>query len=212
MDLLRAGMQYEFGRTGPPEGFPQLPVIPAGRYTDPTFLELEMSAMWKRSWVYACHLDEIPEPGHFLLFTRLGSPVLIIHGKDGVVRAFYNTCAHRGAPLVQTPGGKVEGLVCQYHGWTYGLDGRLVNLRDKRDFVGLDLNCHSLAPVRCFSWRRLRCGQCAFASITNHVPSRARVSFNRYAAGGHCCDQIALYLRSLLVSLSWAGCTCRSTP
>jgi nitrite reductase/ring-hydroxylating ferredoxin subunit len=149
MDLLRAGMQYEFGRTAPPAGFPQLPVIPAGRYTDPTFLELEMSAMWKRSWVYACHIDEIPEPGHFLLFTRLGSPVLVVHGKDGMVRAFYNTCAHRGAPLVQTPCGKVEGLVCQYHGWTYALDGRLMNLRDKRDFVGLDMSCHSLAPVRC---------------------------------------------------------------
>lgn len=149
MDLLRAGMQYEFGRTGPPPGFPQLPRIPPGRYTDPAFLELEMSAMWKRAWVYACHLDEIPEPGNFLLFTRLGSPVLIVHGKDGVVRAFYNTCAHRGAPLVQTPCGKVEGLVCQYHGWTYGLDGRLLNLRDKRDFVGLDLGCHSLPTVRC---------------------------------------------------------------
>jgi phenylpropionate dioxygenase-like ring-hydroxylating dioxygenase large terminal subunit len=149
MARLRAGMRYEFERTAAPEHFPTLPLVPAGRYTDPEFLALEMAHMWKKAWVYACHLDEIPEPGHFLLFSRLGSPILIVHGKDGEVRAFYNTCAHRGAPLVKDACGKVEGLVCQYHGWTYGLDGRLLNLRDKRDFKGLDLSCHALAAVRC---------------------------------------------------------------
>lgn len=149
MARLRDGMRYEFERTAAPADFPTLPLVPAGRYTDPEFLALEMEHMWKKAWVYACHLDEIPEPGHFLLFSRLGSPILIVHGKDGVVRAFYNTCAHRGAPLVKDASGKAEGLVCQYHGWTYGLDGRLLNLRDKRDFRALDLSCHGLASVRC---------------------------------------------------------------
>ncbi len=149
VEQLLASMQYEFARTGPPEGFPTLPLIPAGRYTDPAFLKLEAEGMWKRAWLYACHLDEIPQPGHFLQFTRLGSPLLIVHGKDGVIRAFYNTCRHRGAPLVKDLQGQVDGLVCQYHGWTYTLDGRLVNLRDKRDFNEMDLNCHGLATVRC---------------------------------------------------------------
>ena len=78
-----------------------------------------------------------------------GSPILIVRGKDMRIRAFYNTCRHRGAPLVKTESGRCDGLVCSYHGWTYALDGQLINLRDKRDFVGLDTTSHSLVSVRC---------------------------------------------------------------
>jgi phenylpropionate dioxygenase-like ring-hydroxylating dioxygenase large terminal subunit len=143
------GMQYEAARTSPPEGFPQLPDIPGGRYVDRQFLDAESRGMWKRSWLYACHADELPEPGSFMLWRTSGSPILIVRGKDAVIRAFYNTCRHRGGPLVKTATGRCDGLVCSYHGWTYSLDGRLVNLRDKRDFVGLDMSCRSLVPVRC---------------------------------------------------------------
>lgn len=149
VERLKSGMRYEAERTAPPDGFPKLPVIPGGRYTDPDFLALEQEHLWRKSWLYACHTDEIPEPGSFYLFKRTGSPVLVLRGKDGVIRAFYNTCRHRGAPLVKDCKGKVDGLVCGYHGWTYALDGRLVNLRDKRDFVGLDMGEHSLVAVRC---------------------------------------------------------------
>ena len=51
--------------------------------------------------------------------------------------------------------GNVNGFVCSYHGWTYALDGKLINLRDKRDFVGLDMSCRSLIQVRCerfYNW------------------------------------------------------------
>src|SRR5260370_36743445 len=73
----------------------------------------------------------------------------MVRGKDNVIRAFYNACRHRGGPLVKTPCGKVDGLVCGYHGWTYSLDGTLVNLRDKRDFPGLDMTSRALVGVRC---------------------------------------------------------------
>ena len=149
------GMKYESERTAPPEGFPSLPDIPAGRYTDPAFLELEMTHLWRKSWLYACHIDELPAPGSFILWKKTGSPILIVRGKDDVVRAFYNTCRHRGGPLVKSPCGKVDGLVCGYHGWTYNLEGRLMNLRDRRDFPGLDLSTRPLIGVRCerfYNW------------------------------------------------------------
>jgi len=143
------GMQFEAERTTPPEGFPKFPSIPGGRYRDPGFLEAERQALWTRTWLYACHADEIPDAGSFMLWTRTCSPILIVRGKDLKVRAFYNTCRHRGAPLVKTETGRCDGLVCSYHGWTYALDGQLVNLRDKRDFVDLDTGDHSLVSVRC---------------------------------------------------------------
>jgi phenylpropionate dioxygenase-like ring-hydroxylating dioxygenase large terminal subunit len=149
VERLKDAMRLEAERDAPPEGFPALPVIPGGRYTDPSFLALEDGHLWRKAWLYACHIDELPETGSFQLFKRTGSPILIVRGKEGVVRAFYNTCRHRGAPLVRECKGRVDGLVCGYHGWTYGLDGRLMNLRDKRDFVDLDLSKHPLSPVRC---------------------------------------------------------------
>ena len=94
------GMKYEAERTAPPEGFPHLPDIPAGRYVDPEFLALEDRQLWKKSWLYACHIDQLPQPGSYLLWKKSGSTILIVRGKDDVVRAFYNTCRHRGAPVV----------------------------------------------------------------------------------------------------------------
>ncbi|HEY8351165.1 MAG TPA: Rieske (2Fe-2S) protein, partial [Sphingomonadales bacterium] len=143
------GMEWEQGRDNAPPGFPELPTIPGGRYTDPEFLALEQKYLWQRSWVYACHSDELPEPGSFILWEKLGSPILIVRGKDNVIRAFYNTCRHRGAPLVQEDKGRVAGLVCRYHGWTYDLAGQLVNLRDARDFVNFDKTCHNLVEIPC---------------------------------------------------------------
>ncbi|RME63793.1 MAG: aromatic ring-hydroxylating dioxygenase subunit alpha [Alphaproteobacteria bacterium] len=143
------GMAAEEARDGPPPGFPQLPTIPGGRYTDPEFLALEDKYLWKRSWLYACHTDELPDPGSFLLWRKTGSPIMILRGRDGEIRAFYNTCRHRGAPLVQEARGKIAGLVCRYHGWTYDLTGKLINLRDRRDFPGLDMSCHSLVEIGC---------------------------------------------------------------
>ncbi|MFT7460669.1 MAG: choline monooxygenase [Planctomycetota bacterium] len=143
-------MQYERERERPPEGFPQFPLIPGGRYTDPAFLQLEWDGLWKKSWLYACHLDEIPEQGSYRLWKKTGSPIIVIRGEGKEVRAFYNTCRHRGGPLVKEESGKLDGrFVCGYHGWCYNLQGELTTIRDKRDFVDLDISTISMATVRC---------------------------------------------------------------
>ena len=68
IDNLYRLMEFEAARTSPPEGFPVLPDIPAGRYTDPRFFELEKEHIWRKSWLFAAHIDEVPEPGCFLLW------------------------------------------------------------------------------------------------------------------------------------------------
>ena len=140
---------YESKRSGPPEGFPTLPDIPGDRYVDPEFNRLEIERMWHRSWVYAIHCDEVPDVGSYVQWTRLGEPLFFIRGEDQTVRCFYNTCRHRGAPVVTEASGKSRGVSCKYHGWTYNTRGELINLRDRRDFVDLDLTCRSLIEVRC---------------------------------------------------------------
>jgi len=142
-------MAAEAARKGPPDGFPRLPPIRAGRYTDPQFLSLERERMWKRAWLYACHADEIPEPGSWKLVRTTGAPIIVLRDLAGTFRAFYNTCQHRGAPLVTENEGQSRGFVCGYHGWSYTLEGRLTAVRDKRDFPDFDMACHSLKQVRC---------------------------------------------------------------
>jgi phenylpropionate dioxygenase-like ring-hydroxylating dioxygenase large terminal subunit len=133
----------------PPADFPPLPDLPAGRYRDPEFLALERR-LWASAWLYAGHASELPTPGGYKLWDRSGVPVLLLRDADGEIRAFYNACRHRGGPLVCEPAGNTGAqLTCHYHGWTYDLQGRLVGVRDRRDFPGLDFATRSLIPLRC---------------------------------------------------------------
>ena len=149
IQTLRTLMEYEASRSAPPKGFPELPDIPAGRYTDPRFFELEKEHIWRKSWLFAAHIDEIPQPGCWRLWENAGQPVIIVHANDGRVNAFYNTCSHRGAPIVTEQSGQRSRLVCKYHGWTYSHSGDLLAVRDPEDFVNLDKSCRGLTPVRC---------------------------------------------------------------
>ncbi len=149
IDRVKRNVEFQRERKAPPDGFPSFPPIPGKRYIDPDFLALERDRLWKRSWLYACHTDELPETGSWMLWKKTGSPILIVRGKDDAIRAFYNTCRHRGGPLVKERCGKARGFVCGYHGWTYDLAGKLINLRDRRDFVDLDFKSHGLVDVRC---------------------------------------------------------------
>jgi phenylpropionate dioxygenase-like ring-hydroxylating dioxygenase large terminal subunit len=163
---LRALMEYEAARTAPPRGFPALPDIPAGRYTDPRFFRLEMAHLWRKSWLLAAHGDELPTPGSFLTWDLAGEPVVLVRGEDAVVRAFYNTCRHRGAPVAMAARGSVRRLTCPYHGWSYALDGRLLGVRDAQDFGDLDFSTRSLVQVRCEAF-----GNLLFVNFDPHAPS-----------------------------------------
>ena len=153
---IRALMDFEGARKAPPQGYPKFPDMPAGRYVDPEFYALEKEHYWTKVWLMAGHMDELPEAGSYKLWEMTGEPILIVRGKDGVPRAFYNTCRHRGAPIVQDAYGQAKGgLACKYHGWTYDFEGNLISLRDKRDFVDLDMDCRGLYPVRTETFGKL---------------------------------------------------------
>lgn len=144
--------EYEQQRTGPPDGYPKLPGIPLGRYIDPQFYELEREHLWKKTWLYAGHITELETQGSYKLCDIAGAPILLVRGTDDVVRAFYNSCRHRGAPVVRGSRGEARMLVCQYHSWGYDLCGNLARVPDERDFVGLQKEDLSLTSVRCEQW------------------------------------------------------------
>lgn len=159
-------MEYEAAREGPPDGFPELPDVPGGRYTDPRFFELEKQHIWRKSWLFAAHTDELPQPGSFLLWENAGQPVLLVRTDDGDINAFYNTCSHRGAPIVTERSGQRPRLVCRYHGWTYSHQGDLIAVRDPQDFGNLNMSCRGLIRVRCE-----RFGNLVFVNFDDEAPS-----------------------------------------
>ena len=152
LEEFRRRSMAEATRVDAPPGFPALPDIPLGRYTDPAFYELEIHSLFGRTWLYACHDSELAGPGSYLLTDIVGAPVLLVRGNDGQVRAFYNACRHRGAPVVRGARGTARLLVCQFHSWSYDLEGTLVRVPDEGDFVGLCREERGLPPVRCESW------------------------------------------------------------
>ncbi len=163
---IRALMEFEASRKAPPKGFPELPDLPGGRYTDPEFYELERQHIWRKSWLLASHIDEVPEPGCFRLWEMTGQPIVIVHNTEGEIKAFYNTCSHRGAPVVTEESGRKSSLTCKYHGWSYNLDGELKSIRDPEDFHDLDFSCRGLTGVRCE-----RFGNLVFVNFDDNAPT-----------------------------------------
>ncbi len=130
-----------------------VPPIPALRYSDPAFFALEREHLWPKSWILAAHVSQLPEPGSYLSFERTGAPVVVVRGHDNEIRAFYNSCRHRGARVVRDTCGTARRLTCQYHSWSYDLAGILKAVPDARDFVDLDLDALGLVALRCESWQ-----------------------------------------------------------
>jgi phenylpropionate dioxygenase-like ring-hydroxylating dioxygenase large terminal subunit len=167
IQTLRRLMEYEAGRRAPPRGFPALPDLPGGRYTDPRFYALEQQHIWAKSWLLAGHIDEVPVPGAFRLWETAGQPVVIVHAEDGTIGAFYNTCSHRGAPVVTDLSGVRPRLTCRYHGWSYGLKGNLIAIRDAEDYGdSLDFKCRGLRSIRCE-----RYGNLIFVNFDDAAPT-----------------------------------------
>ncbi|MFK7732726.1 MAG: aromatic ring-hydroxylating dioxygenase subunit alpha [Pseudomonadales bacterium] len=163
---LRRLMEYEAARTEPPAGFPDLPDIPAGRYVDERFHQLELQHIWQKSWLLAAHIDELPNAGCWMLWDNAGQPVVIVHAENGDINAFYNTCQHRGAPVVTERAGQNNRLTCKYHGWSYNLQGELKGMRDPEDFRDFDMSCRGLNKVRCE-----RFGNLIFVNFDSSAPS-----------------------------------------
>lgn len=149
---IRDRIDEEKARTAPPAEAIAIPPIPIGRYTDPAFYEQEKERVFNRTWLFAGHESEWPEPGSYRLTTRSGAPIVVVRGQDGVLRAFYNACRHRGAPVTRDECGTARRLTCQYHSWSYGTDGALLGVPDARSFVDLDRDSLGLIPVGCQTW------------------------------------------------------------
>ena len=99
-------------------------------YSDSDYYQVDLETIWYRDWLFVGHDCELPKPGSYMTVQIGAYPVLIVRDGQKNIRAFHNSCRHRGSRICSAEKGTAAKLVCPYHQWTYELDGRLLFARD----------------------------------------------------------------------------------
>lgn len=126
--------------------------IPYDRYLAREIFDLEMERLWPRVWQWTCRIEHIPEVGDYYVYEIGDTSILVVHTKKGI-RAYYNSCLHRGTKLrAANSSGSTERFRCPFHGWTWDLDGELVDLPCAWDLPQVDCDRFRLPEVKVGLW------------------------------------------------------------
>lgn len=118
-------------------------------YIDQDYFKIDMETIYYRDWLFMGHDCEIPRAGNYITAQVGDYPIVIVRGRDKVIRAFHNSCRHRGSRVCTSDRGSAAKLVCPYHQWTYDLDGSLQFARQMAD--SFDKSQYGLKPIHCES-------------------------------------------------------------
>ena len=129
--------------------------LPSRWYFDTAQYALELERIWYRNWIYLCRADSIAEPGSFRTFAIGTQPLLLVRDEHGALRAFFNTCRHRGSMLCNEPAGRLTGgaITCPYHAWSYRLNGELARIPASGRPHHVPIEQTSLYAVTLQEWR-----------------------------------------------------------
>ncbi len=127
--------------------------IPAPWYVDSRVYDLERRSVFG-GWQMVGRLDQVPEPGQYFTAEVAGEPLVVVRGRDGVLRAFFNVCRHHAAQVMTEPQGHASALRCPYHGWTYSLEGELKGTPDFDGVCNFERSRNGLVAVRLETWEQ----------------------------------------------------------
>ena len=144
--MVKAGMVHAKAHTIAKA--PGVLKLPAKNYYDPAVFDAETARIFRRLPLLLAVTAEMPNRGDFKTLEAAGVPVLLTRGQDGEVRAFVNSCSHRGTAVAAEPKGNARRFVCPYHGWTFGQKGELVGIASADDFGAIDKSCYGLVALR----------------------------------------------------------------
>jgi len=139
--------------------------MPAWCYTSTDFYRREVDRIWKKVWNFIGSTEQIPSPGDYFTLSFADVPIIILRDADGAIRAFANTCRHRGSELLEGKG-NCKLIVCPYHSWTYDLTGNLRGAPEMEKTLDFDKTEYGLVPIRIDTW-----GGFLFISFDENAPS-----------------------------------------
>jgi len=175
--------------------------LPSRWYVAPKFLALEKEKLFWRTWQPVGRTEMVARPGDFFTCEVMGEPLVITRSKDNQLRAFFNVCQHRAGPVAKGRGNR-KSLQCAYHGWTYGLDGRLLNAPEFEGVQNWQKEGVCLEPIAVEAW-----GPFVFVNLDPGCPP-----FDHYygqirqevAAAGLNIDQMTLVeRRDYVIHCNW---------
>jgi phenylpropionate dioxygenase-like ring-hydroxylating dioxygenase large terminal subunit len=107
--------------------------IEIARYATQTFHDLEVQHLWPRTWQMVCHESELPDVGSYLTYEIGSQSWIIVRAQENEVKAYANSCLHRGMALTEGRGKKLA-FTCTFHGWSWNLDGTPNRITEDWDF------------------------------------------------------------------------------
>ena len=128
-------------------------LLPGRAYHDDAIHAFELDRFFGHDWVVVGREEDAPDPGTYFLAEVADEPLILVRGRDGVLRGFYNVCRHRGTAVVEEPCGKAVRFQCPYHAWIYDLDGSLIRAKHTDDLEDFALAEYGLATVRTATWQ-----------------------------------------------------------
>ena len=136
--------------------------LPPQCYTSPEFYKREVQTIFMKVWNFIGRDDRIPNAGDYFSIEFAGVPVIVVRGSTGDVRAFANTCRHRGALLAQGEG-NCRAFRCPYHSWTFDTDGALLVAPEMEQTLDFKPEDWHLTPIRLLSFAFIWAGAGVFA-------------------------------------------------
>lgn len=127
--------------------------VPYARYTDRAFFDAEIDKMWSKTWQWVCREEHVPTPGDYYVYDVGPYSLIVARADDMSIKAYFNACLHRGTKLKPSfSEGWSPKLACPFHGWTWNLDGRLIDLPCKWDFQHVDEAAFRLPEAKVGTW------------------------------------------------------------
>ena len=131
--------------------------LPVSPYLSTDFFEGERTHLFGQVWLNVARVCEIPLPGDFVVraVEIRNASVIVVHGQDGLIRAFHNVCSHRSAKVEWRKCGHTRLFSCPYHAWSYDTEGRLRGVPSEANFTNLNKDTNGLTPIACETWNDL---------------------------------------------------------
>ncbi len=136
-------------------------------YRSPEAFDLERERVFAREWICVGRVEQLQRTGDFFVAEVARESLIVVNDQNGVVRAFFNVCRHRGTRICETKSGHFTGSIqCPYHAWTYALDGRLKVARNMADIDGFSVDDYPLHEARVATWEGF-----IFVCLANDAPA-----------------------------------------
>lgn len=140
MEVLKAIARHTIGhaQSNTMEYAKDVVNLPASTYYDEDLFGLELGKIFGRIPIVLGPSCEIAANGDFKTMKVGKASIIITRDKSGQIHGFMNACRHRGVKLTDKPCGNLSRFTCPFHGWSYGVNGKLLSVAAREDFGDVD--------------------------------------------------------------------------